>query len=223
MSGNAPARASKKRPPRRPAKRTRRTSEAARAAILDAAERRLVEAGPAGIRLQDVAADVGVAHPTVLHHFGSREALVREVCERRFASIHDELVVAMASSAGGADEVGAMVESVAKAVRSNGHARCLFWLALEGQFDRRDDDGRLRRLGLAVQELRTRRRKGRPAPLDDTLGVLALATLALLAEAVIGPHILGDLGLGEGEKAGARFRAWLARLLADHLEHGPRP
>ena len=52
-------------------RRVRRTAEAARAAILEAAEKRLAEAGPAGIRLQGVAADVGVSHPTVLHHFCS--------------------------------------------------------------------------------------------------------------------------------------------------------
>ena len=39
--------------------RKRRTAEVARSAILDAAERRLIAAGPAGIRLQEVAADVG--------------------------------------------------------------------------------------------------------------------------------------------------------------------
>ena len=58
--------------------RVRRTAEDARAAILDAAERRLGATGPGGIRLQEVAADVGVSHSTVLHHFGSREGLVEE-------------------------------------------------------------------------------------------------------------------------------------------------
>src|SRR5450432_3158548 len=87
MSRAATPRVQRKRPVARAVTRRRRTSDEARAAILDAAERRLVSSGPAGIRLQEVAADVGVSHPTVLHHFGSREALVREVCERRFAAI----------------------------------------------------------------------------------------------------------------------------------------
>ncbi len=218
----ATAKVSKKRAAPRVVARRRRTSDEARAAILDAAERRLVTSGPAGIRLQEVAADVGVSHPTVLHHFGSREALVREVCIRRFAAIHSDLVAAMAGSSGEADEVGALLDSVAKAVRVHGHARAVFWLALEGLFDRQDDERRLYNIGLAAQALRTRTRKGKAAALDDTLHVLALSTLALLAEAVIGPHILGDLGLGDDDKAGARFRTWLGRLLADHLEHGPR-
>src|SRR4051812_32579591 len=81
--------------------RRRRDAEDARAAILDAAERRLVLAGPAGIRLQEVAADVGVSHPTVLHHFGSREALVAAVIHRALERIHAEVVQAIGASTGG--------------------------------------------------------------------------------------------------------------------------
>src|SRR5260221_641713 len=55
-----------------PLPRKRRTADEARTAMLDAAEQRLVASGPAAIRLQEVAADVGVSHPTVLHHFGNR-------------------------------------------------------------------------------------------------------------------------------------------------------
>jgi AcrR family transcriptional regulator len=202
--------------------RRRRTSDEARAAILDAAERRLVTSGPAGIRLQEVAADVGVSHPTVLHHFGSREALVKEVCIRRFAALRADLVRAMAKSTGGAEAIEELLDSVSKAVRAHGHARTVLWLALEGLLKHGDDERDLVVLGHAAQELRTRKRNGRVAPMEDTLHALALCTLALLAEAVVGPFILGDLGLGNDEKAGARFRAWLARLLADHLAHGPR-
>src|SRR6478736_553059 len=64
--------------------RVRRDAETARAAILEATEKRLVHVGPSGIRLQEVAADAGVSHPTVLHHFGSREALVQAVIVRAF-------------------------------------------------------------------------------------------------------------------------------------------
>jgi len=58
-----------------------------RAAIMDAVEKRLQEVGPVGIRLQDVAADVGVSHPTVLHHFGSREELLRQIADRALATV----------------------------------------------------------------------------------------------------------------------------------------
>ena len=177
--------------------------------------------GPAGIRLQEVAADVGVSHPTVLHHFGSREALVKEVCERRFAVIHADLVRALAGSEGGAAEAEGLLDSVFHALETHGHGRVVFWLALEGLLEKRAEL-RLHDVGLAVQAVRTRKRKGRAPPLEDTLNVVALAALALLAESVLGKSILRDAGLGDDRAARARFRAWLGRLLADHLEQGPR-
>jgi AcrR family transcriptional regulator len=229
---------------RAPDPRKRRTAEEARAEILDAAERRLVAAGPAGIRLQDVAADVGVSHPTVLHHFGSRDALVREVCERRFAAIHADLVRALASTAGSPEEVGVLLDAVFHALEAHGHGRVVFWLALEGLLDK-GDELRIHELGLAAHAIRTKRRKGRKTvavpvhnggsagsadsagsapkpPLEDTLHTVVLITLALLAESVVGKAILRDAGLGDDRTARARFRAFLARLVADHLESGPR-
>jgi AcrR family transcriptional regulator len=202
--------------------RRRRTAEEARAAILDAAERRLVVSGPAGIRLQEVAADVGLSHPAVLHHFGSREALVKEVCERRFAAINQDVVRAIAASSGGAEETGTMLDAVFHALETHGHGRAVFWLALEGLLDKKDEL-RMHEVGKAAHALRTRKRKGKTPPLDDTLHVVALAALALLAESVLGRAILRDTGLGDDRAARTRFRSWLAKLLADHLEHGPRP
>ena len=58
-------------------KRVRRRPEEAKALILDAAEASMKAGGPAALRLQDVARAAGVSHPTILHHFGSREGLVR--------------------------------------------------------------------------------------------------------------------------------------------------
>src|SRR5262245_59017473 len=83
------------RPRRRPRARVRRNAEEARTAILNAAEARLIEDGPAGIRLQAIAADVGISHPAVLHHFGSREALVEAVVARALASLDADLLAAL--------------------------------------------------------------------------------------------------------------------------------
>ncbi|HEY4122632.1 MAG TPA: TetR/AcrR family transcriptional regulator [Byssovorax sp.] len=201
--------------------RKRRTAEDAREAILDAAERRLAVAGPAGIRLQEVAADVGVSHPTVLHHFGSRAELVREVCRRGFEAILTDVVHATATSEGGVEHFGAMLESVSNALEREGHGRVYFWLALEGVLGAHEGP-HMRALGDAAHALRKRHRGADVPPIDDTRHVLALASLVLLAESVVGPRLLADLGLGEGPEPSKKFRAWLAKLLVDHLEHGPR-
>src|SRR5262245_6032327 len=75
--------------------RRRRTAEQAREEILDAAEKRLRDRGPDAIRLQEIAADVGISHPAVLHHFGSREGLVGAVTERAMNKLEHELLAVM--------------------------------------------------------------------------------------------------------------------------------
>ena len=199
-----------------PPPRVRRTAEAARAAILDATERRLVASGPAGIRLQEVAADVGVSHSTVLHHFGSREALVKAVCERSFAAIHAEIVRAIERSAGGEGQVAAMLDGVFHALTTQGHGRVVVWLALEGN-PVGGVDARLTDVIAATHALRKTRRGERRLPaLEDTAFAVVLAAMALLAQSVVGPALFADAGLGAD--AGGRFRAWLARVLIAHLD-----
>lgn len=194
----------------------------AREAILDAAERRLVESGPAGIRLQEVAADVGVSHPTVLHHFGSREALVKAVIERSFAALHAELVAAIQASSGGEAQLAALLEAVSRTLSERGHGRVLMWLALEGH-RAGGADVRLSAVVDASHALRLQKRgEGRAPSREDTAHVVVLAALALSAFAVLGPTLLEEAGLPHDAAAGTRFRAWLARLLIAHLESGGR-
>src|SRR5580693_5678142 len=110
-----------------PAPRKRRTADEARAAILDAAERRLVASGPTAIRLQEVAADVGVSHPTVLHHFGSREALVEAVVRRALDSLQAQLLAAVNAAPSSADDVTSLLDAVFDALAVGGHGRTFLW------------------------------------------------------------------------------------------------
>lgn len=66
----------------------------ARDALLDAAEARLLEGGPAGLVLDAVAADAGVSKGGLLYHFPSKEALVLGITERmleRFEAVQTAL------------------------------------------------------------------------------------------------------------------------------------
>jgi len=67
------------------ASRRRRSAAETRDAILEAAERRLLDKGPEAIQLQEIAADAGISHPAILHHFGSREGLVEAMILRGIA------------------------------------------------------------------------------------------------------------------------------------------
>lgn len=202
--------------------RRRLDADAARALILDATEKRLVAAGPSGIRLQEVAADAGVSHPTVLHHFGSRELLVKAVISRSLQSINSTLVEAIEGSQGDEEQLEAMLENVAIALGKTGHGRVILWLALEGH---KIDGAEVRLTDVvdATHALRLSRyaemhpRAKKPTR-DDTARTVVLAALALVGGTVIGPTLLENAGLGTDAKSGTGFRAWLARLLLGHLD-----
>src|SRR5918995_2896954 len=56
--------------------------EEVRSALLDAAERLLIEAGYASLTTRKVAAEAGVNHGLVHYYFGSMEELLLQVLER---------------------------------------------------------------------------------------------------------------------------------------------
>lgn len=202
--------------------RRRRTAEEARAAILDAAEKRLIATGPAGIRLQEVAADLGVSHPTVLHHFGSREALVQAVAERVQKDIYRQVLEAMRATVVTEEALPQLFERISSTLAAKGQSRVWYWLALENM-EQPDERQPLRTVVETAQEIRKHRRaalgKNTDVSLEDTRFAVVLAVMALTAQSVLGDHLLESLGLRADEKTHAKFRAWLANLLLNHLEN----
>src|SRR3954468_15791630 len=79
-------------------RRQRRTPEEARRLILEAAQDLLARTGPDGLRLQEIAAAAGISHPLILHHFGSREGLVRALTQRAVSELRDKLLAALGSA-----------------------------------------------------------------------------------------------------------------------------
>lgn len=197
----------------------RRNAAETREQILDAAEARLPAQGPDGLRLQEIAADVGISHPAILHHFGSRENLVRAVAERALGRLENELVSAMQTGAAADDlqAARALLDRVLATLGDRGHARLLAWLLLGGQ----DLGDTMRRhmaaIADAAHRVRVRRwrerGRGEPDP-EDTLFSFTLAGFALLGEGLAG----STLSPATGSDARERFHGWLTQLLRDHLE-----
>ena len=203
-----------------PPPKKRRTADEARAAILDAAERVLIETGPGAIRLQHVAELVGVSHPTVLHHFGTREALVEAVVHRALGAVQEDVIAAIQRAPEDEDDVAALLDRVFAVLSTHGHGRALAWCALSGLTPSHQDFG-LRQVAEASHALRKSRRGRHTPPFEDTLFTLMLALSALFAEAVAWPILSRGAGLdARGEE---RFRKWLARVLIKHLKEGGLP
>jgi len=74
----------------------------ARTAVLDAAERVLVERTPAAFTLDAVAAAAGVSKGGLIYHYPSKEALLEALMARAVEAVEAELAPAMASADPGA-------------------------------------------------------------------------------------------------------------------------
>ncbi len=180
----------------------RRNTELTRAAILASAEERLRARGPGSLRLDDIAGDVGVSRQAVLHHFGSREGLLRAVVERAWSGLFEDL--SGLTGASGSLEPDAFLDLVDDVARGKGNARLGAWLLLteqglpEGFFAGALD-------GLPDQL--------DPERSDEARYALLLSGAALFGDAIFGARLRQALGLPDGEEERAAFRAWLAKKL----------
>jgi AcrR family transcriptional regulator len=198
----------------RRAKRVRRTPEEARRLILETAQSLIASTGPEGLRLQDIAARAGISHSLILHHFGSREGLVRALTRQAVAELRDKLVAAMTS---GESSVGQQLDRVFDAFR-DGLAQRLAWLATvdsggaaEGtQMILRDiaDSLHARRVAAAPP--------GAVIPRDDTDSLIHLVAAAAFGDALFGAQLHRSAGLPATSETDRGFRRWLAALIRAH-------
>ncbi len=202
-------------------KRLRRTAAEARRLILDATEKRVAQVGPAGIRLQDVADDVGVSHPAILHHFGSREGLIDAVIERAVSHLEQDLIASFGKSVD-ATQATELLDRVFDTLGDRGHSRLLAWLILSTehtpQQEQMGKERTLAKIAAAIQALRETARGEQAPPAEDTIFAVMLAALALFGEGLAGEVMCRSAGLSDPAQAQQRFRKWLARLLVRHLE-----
>ena len=193
------------------AKRLRRAPEEARQLILDTAQTLIARSGPEGLRLQDIAAEAGISHPLILHHFGSRAGLVRALARRATAELRDRLIAATSS----ADySFEAQIDRVFDALRG-GLAQLLAWLAAtEGDGGASGETMIMREI---IDTLHARRIAAAPPSAlinrEDTEWAAFLVTFAAFGDAIYGVPLRRSAGLPENDDTDRRFRAWLAALL----------
>ncbi len=197
------------------ARKNYESPEAAREAILDAAQDTVVEVGPAGLRISAVAKRAGMAHPNIIHHFGSREgllnALADRVGERATARITGAISDALDSDSSELVDAMAKVFSTAYA---GDEGKAAIWLHLS---DAEADNGMKDNMSEIVDlshQLRTRLEPS--VTRENTSRIVLLVTLALVGEVVAGDAIKSALGYQHsGSNNRAQFKRWLAELLLE--------
>jgi AcrR family transcriptional regulator len=199
-------------------KRVRRRPEEARALILDAAEARMTVDGPAGLRLQDVACAAGVSHPTILHHFGSREGLVRALNQRSLEALRNNVIARLGNARSGDDSIKQTF-----AAYRDGVAQRLLWLI---QSAAPETPGGLKFFDEIADALHAVRVKfaapGTVPNIEDTRAVIHLTTIAAFGDAVIGPRL--RRGHSEKERAARdRFESWFVALLDLYMDAASKP
>lgn len=194
-------------------KRIRRTPEEARRLILDAAEKVLGGQGPAGLRLQDVARAAGVSHPTILHHFGNREGLVRALNARATEHLARSMLEQMGQPDSGLNGVAR-----AFAAYRDGMAQRTVWLLQAGALPPAGQPPLLRDVLDAMQTLRGRfARPGHEPQIADSVHVVNLVAVAALGDALIGARLRQSVGIAEPEGTQA-FEKFLSELISTYLE-----
>ena len=201
-------------------KRRRLTGEEARARILGAASQRLRKVGPDGLRLTRLAKELGISHPAILHHFGSREGLVAAVVRSAIESLHGELVGGLRVLDDPERGAGVLLQRAFEVLEGGGFGRLLVWLALSKQEGPVMSYLPVSRIAEAIHELRSEGREDAPE-LEDTVFVVLTATFVVLGMAVFGDAALRSAGYGEDPEAKERFHLWFRDVLLRLLDATP--
>ena len=191
-------------------KRVRRRPEDARRLILDAAETSMAGNGPASLRLQDVARLAGVSHPTILHHFGSREGLVRALNIRSFEELTKPMLRQMPTAQSGQENIRATF-----AAYRGGVAQRILWL-LQSPSPPPVDNSIFDEIVRSLHDVRLRfAAPGVKIDIADSRAIVHLTAIAAFGDAIIGPR----LRHGTKEKSGSRqFEKWFSDLLDLYLQ-----
>lgn len=188
----------KKPPARRPAPKTntpriRRTPEEARTLALASARRLLLAEGPNAITLQSVAADLGMSHTNLIHHFGSAGGLQSELMRQMVSELTATIEAAVMRLRAGKGEVKDFVDIVFDAFDRGGAARLAAWMVLSGE------SMNLAPIGEVVRDHIDSVERGADANKADNIheritSATLFVTVAALGDAIIGNQLRQMVG-----------------------------
>ena len=201
--------------------RRRRSAAETRNAILEAAQRRLLAGGPEAIRLQEIAADAGISHPAILHHFGSREGLVEAMVMRGITNLQTQFFEGWPSAK--EPDIEGVFDRFYEVASRRGIARMLAWLILSGNSNRTMTPNVFKPAAERMHAGRIRRaqNEGRRSPeLEQTLFAASLLFILVLGDSLFGQSVRRAIGLGSSPDTTRRFRRWLSKTV-ERMESRP--
>lgn len=192
------------------ARKTHSSSEHAKEAILDAAEAIMIDVGPAGLRISAVAKKARMAHPNIIHHFGSRDGLINAIAERvgNKATARISKAITEATNAQPEDRLAALTR-VLDVAYAGDQGKASVWLHMSGaESSFKDNMERIVELSHSL-----RKSIDPDAHLENTGRLVLLVTFALVGEVVSGDGVKEALGFEPSKGSRAHFRQWLAEIL----------
>ena len=189
------------------ARKTHKSSEEARESILQAAEDIVVEVGPAGLRISAVAKKANMAHPNIIHHFGSRQGLLNALAERVGHRATDRITQALMEAVQADDNSRhAAMKKVLDMAYPGDEGKAAVWLHLSGA----ESSIKPHMQKIAEVSHQLRKSISDDVELKNTNRLVMLVTLALIGEVVSGDALKEAFEENDQEDG---FRDWLAQLL----------
>ncbi len=199
-------------------RRQRRSPEAARQLILDAADRVIAVRGPDAVGLKDVAKEAGVSHALVCHYFGTYDALVTEVVRFHVTKFRNSVIeqIAAPNALKPEEWLEALIDRFAKPAK----ARVILWAMLSGRLAAADAFPRkeqgLKQLADAVS-LRLTAVHGTPPKRERVESVL-ITSVAAAWGYMFGREILwAATGREANDVLDTEVRKTLVRLIAREM------
>jgi len=196
--------------------RRRRSAQVARQEILESAQRLLSTGGPDAIRLQDIAKDVGISHPTILHHFGSREGLIAALDARAIHGLTAEVAQAIQNE----DDINAesLIARLAETMDERGLARLIALWAMRGSEAEHSQQinasGLVKEVTQLIYDKVEISSEGEQDIREAISFRVRLAVFAMLGEALVG-NAMSSLQESERSEERVRFRRWLTNVLVE--------
>lgn len=194
-------------------KRVRRSVEASRQTILEAAERALIAEGPHGVKVQLIARELGLTDAAIHYHFGNREGLLEALLRFSGRRFLDDLTAAMAAMDPAALDPATAARLLSDLYDRRGTAKLVMWLSLSGWSP--SGAGMLEPLALGLHDWRSEqaRQRGLPVPdLDDSRRLIALLSALTFTQALTGEALPSSVGLTD--LSSEDLLAWATSRLA---------